>query len=359
MSTSESLEFNGLTMPVFNAFGWIQKDDVIEFALDQLQQFATDLYKNLPRDLQLLFPYYGLDKETQGVYLARTNNISDDIYITFYAKPKSLRMAINMNAQSTIGKSMSSVQENLNVWVKTMLSIMGDWEVTAQQLEVNEKNNEMLLYKELYKDAPKNLSMAASTELIERMIYLQEDPKYTMGFVITKNWPSQFIAGMGEKVGKQIALELTEVAPVIMQLAGGVKFAAKKKETKKRTVAKRQKATSATAVKENQIEQFTYHATLKPLHIRKGFINMTPAHWPFFSKTARTEVRDITVRYETTVDKKSSVWRMVPNDMARIVLSDQTQRWLSNTFSADEQIQINAIKNGDIIELELQQVEVA
>jgi hypothetical protein len=95
------------------------------------------------------------------------------------------------------------------------------------------------------------------------------------------------------------------------------------------------------------VDQFTYVSELQPLHIRRGFINLTPKHWPFFSVNVRTEIRDITVRYGDQVDRRSSVWRLVPNDQARIVLSPPVQHWLEDHFQPNEQIEVTAVKQDE------------
>src|SRR5690606_22333697 len=50
-------------------------------------------------------------------------------------------------------------------------------------------------------------------------------------------------------------------------------------------------------------DSFTYIAELKPLHIRRGFINLTPAHWPFFASSNRTETRDVTIVFGGRQDR--------------------------------------------------------
>lgn len=350
--------FQGLTMPVFTAFGWLGQEAAVSFALEQLSLFSQNLHTNLSRSTQIIFPHFGLDKDTQGVYLARTNNITDDLYFTFFAKPMALRMGINLNNQDAVGKGLKAIQNDLTSWINGLHSLQGDWEIHAQQLEHNPETGVTMHYKDLFKDKPSALSARQSADLIERMIYLHDEPKWHTSLVISKKWPSQFIAGMGESVSSQLASELDSISPLLRLLAGGIKEAkVKAPAKKKRAVKKRSKATSASAVQENQIEQFTYNAILKPLHIRKGFINMTPAHWPFFSISSRTEVRDVVMRYEANVDKECAVWRMVPNDRARVMLSDKAQRWLADNFSPEDEVQISAIKHGTVIELELNPVQ--
>jgi hypothetical protein len=101
-------------------------------------------------------------------------------------------------------------------------------------------------------------------------------------------------------------------------------------------------------------EMFIYTAELKPLHLRRGFINLTPKHWPFFQINSRTETRPVTVYYEGIYDKKCSVWRLLPNDQARLMLSPPVHEWLEDYFQAGDQIEIVARKmNGDEIQMSL------
>jgi hypothetical protein len=93
--------------------------------------------------------------------------------------------------------------------------------------------------------------------------------------------------------------------------------------------------------------QFTYISELLSLHLRRGFINLTPRHWPFFSKTARTEIRPVTLLYGDKKDEKSTVWRLVPNDQARIVLSATAHGWLEEHFEPGDSIQVRAVKKND------------
>ena len=72
---------------------------------------------------------------------------------------------------------------------------------------------------------------------------------------------------------------------------------------------------------------------------------MTPEYWPFFAINARTESRHVTVISESLRDEDSSVWRLQPNNMARLVLSPRAQRWLEENFVAGDSIQLTATKN--------------
>jgi cell pole-organizing protein PopZ len=104
-------------------------------------------------------------------------------------------------------------------------------------------------------------------------------------------------------------------------------------------------------------KQFVHVAQLKPLHIRRGFVNLTPEHWPFFAKTARSTIRHVTVNFDDNVDKDSSVWRLSSNDMARVVLSPTARDWLQDHFEPDDRVQVTGTKLDDEeIELRLEAV---
>jgi hypothetical protein len=91
-------------------------------------------------------------------------------------------------------------------------------------------------------------------------------------------------------------------------------------------------------------EEFTFASELKPLHIQRGFINMTPEYWPFFAVNARTESRPVTVIAADVRDEDSAVWRLQPSDMARLVLGPKAKRWLAANFVSGDYIQIVATR---------------
>ena len=122
-----------------------------------------------------------------------------------------------------------------------------------------------------------------------------------------------------------------------------------RKKTKPRTRAKAtvEEIVMPDDLQTNSSEMFTYVADLKPLHLRQGFINLTPKHWPFFQINSRTETRPVTVYYEGIYDKECSVWRLLPNDRARLVLSPALHEWLEENFTIQDQIRVTARKLGD------------
>jgi len=55
-----STRFNGLSMPVFSAFGWAGEEQALKYALSELESFINALYESLPKDTQALFSVHGL-----------------------------------------------------------------------------------------------------------------------------------------------------------------------------------------------------------------------------------------------------------------------------------------------------------
>ena len=77
-----------------------------------------------------------------------------------------------------------------------------------------------------------------------------------------------------------------------------------------------------------------------------------------FAINSRTTTRDIILKFDGNVDRKSSVWRMMPTERARLVLSDRVQIWMEENFSANDEIQIAATKVGEKeIEIDLALVD--
>ena len=349
-------QFVGLTMPVFNAFGWISEENALKYALEQMELFVNGLHLATSREAQNLFPHRGLDRVVQGVYLGRSLELESDLYITYHAKPTALRMAIQITDRTALARAITAIQANHSIWMETLDSLQGDWELRLQQMEYNPETKEATHYKDLFKGPVTNLTPLESAEYFERMSYLNGEDKWISPLTLSKRTPSEFIAAMGTQVTKELAKEMDDLLPILHLFAGGVqaKGGSKKSVTTKTTKSRlKDKITSASDIVEKRVEDFSYNTQLKPLHIKRGFINMTPTHWPFFALNSRTETREVILRFDGHVDKKSAVWRMVPNDVARLVLSDKAHVWLEDNFSAEDEIQIHATKRDHDIEIEL------
>lgn len=358
--------FLGLTMSVFTAFGWAGEETAIKFALEQMELFVQDLHLKMARETQTVLPHRGLDRATQGVFLARALETESDLYITFHARPMAFRMAVHLNERMALARAFSAIQANMDTWYESLKELGDGWEIRFQQMEYNPDTEAATHYKDLYKGPVAMLTPSESAELVDRMAYLNSEEKWLAPIQLSKRMGSEFIAAMGTDVGTQTAKEIDELLPVLRLLAGGLRKpkargakaatgGKKRRTTKAKT---RSKTTKASTMAAKQVEAFTYSTKLKPLHIRKGFVNMTEAHWPFFAINSRTTTRDIILKFDGNVDRKSSVWRMMPTERARLVLSDRVQIWMEENFSANDEIQIAATKVGEKeIEIDLALVD--
>ncbi len=337
--------FLGLTMPVFAAFGWAGEEQALTFALDQLEQFVQQLHLGMSREAQTIFPHRGLNRENQGVYIAHDLETERGAYITYHARPMALRMAINLHDRMALAKALTAIQANHTEWHDTLHKMGDAWEVRFQQMEYNPETGEAVHYKDLFKDRATALELGDSAELIDRLIYLNGEEKWLGPIELSKRMNSEFVSAMGTGVISEMAKEIAEMMPVLRLLNGGIKVGKRKPASKKTTKAKpKAKQTSASAMAQAQVDSFSYVTSLKPMHLRKGFINMTEAHWPFFMINSRTETRPVILKFDGNVDTDSSVWRLMPSEKARLVLSDKVHAWLTDNFSADDEVQITATK---------------
>ena len=92
-------------MPVFTAFGWAGEDTAITFALSQMEMFIQALYFSLPRETQAIFPYYGLDRGSQTVYLSLEEVPTSGPYIAFSARPTSWEQSLTINDKAALKKA--------------------------------------------------------------------------------------------------------------------------------------------------------------------------------------------------------------------------------------------------------------
>lgn len=338
--------FLGLTMPVFNAFGWAGEDTALAFALDQLEQFVQQLHASMSREAQTIFPHRGLNRENQGVYLANNLETAKGLYITYHARPMALRMGISLHERMALSKALSAIQANHTEWHDAIQKLGDAWEIRFQQMEYNPETGEAVHYKDLFKDRATALELGDSAELIDRLIYLNSEEKWLGPIELSKRMNSEFVAAMGGGVVDQMAKDIAEMMPILRLLNGGIKISKRKPSSSKKVTKARPRAkqTSASTMASEEVESFSYVTTLKPLHIRKGFVNMTEAHWPYFKINSRTETRAVILKFDGNVDNDCTVWRLMPAEKARLVLSDRVHDWLSDNFSAEDEIQIFAKK---------------
>jgi hypothetical protein len=340
--------FSGLTMPVFSAFGWAGEETAINFALDQLQMFIDKLYYSLPREVQAQFPNHGIDKDTQIAYIAVNEEPEKDLYIAFFVRPMNLETSLILTDKAALSKAYRKIKLQSPDFLELIGNLGPEWNLRIQQMEFDAESGESTHYKDLYKNPAKVISEFDPTEIIERAEYLNSEDQWVVPVFISQRTGSEKIAAMGEVVIQNVAQYISALMPTATFLTGQVRK--KKSKSKKTSKSKAKKAAQAedTTIRQPldsaKLERFTFVSELKPLHIRRGFINLTTNHWPFFSLNARTETRPVQVKYGEKTDDGCAVWRLVPNDQARLVLSRPVHMWLEETFDAEDRVQVSAEK---------------
>ena len=345
---AQANHFSGLTMPVFSAFGWAGEETAMNFALDQLQLFIDSLFYSLPREIQALFPVHGIDKGAQIAYLAINEEPEKDLYIAFFVRPMNLEISLILTDKAALTKAYRKIKLQSPDFFRLLEEVGPEWSLRIQQMQFDEKTGETTHYKDLYKNPAKLLEANGATEITERGEYLNSEDQWVVPIYLSQRTVSEKVAAMGHAVVENVTQYITALMPVATFLTGQVrKKKAKKKQsakTKAKPAVKVEETTIRQPLDSAKLEKFTFVSELKPLHIRRGFINLTPNHWPFFSLTARTETRPVVVTYGEQTDDGCAVWRLVPNDQARLVLSTPVHMWLEETFDAEDHIQISAVK---------------
>ena len=345
-----SKEFSGLTMPVFTAFGWAGEETAQKFALAQLQLFIDALYLRLPPDVRDEFPSRGLSPENQNVYLATGDTFEKEAYIAFNARPMSLEVQLGIVGANLLSKGLAAVNKDPVVAHHVLTQLDPNWTLRVQQMQVDAENGERAHHLDLFKDSVNNFTEEQAREIFSRAAYLNEEDKWVTPVYLSLRLASERVAAMGTAV-TDIAADLVAVLMPTLRLFTGKKA---KKTRASKTTAKTPRRPfepvdeppagdqPITGSIKAMADSFTYVAELKPLHVRRGFINLTPAHWPFFAASNRMETRDVTVVFGGRQDRHSSVWRLQPGDQARIVLGPQVQEWLEENFTGIETIRVVA-----------------
>jgi hypothetical protein len=339
-------QFSGLTMPVFTAFGWAGEETALKFALSQLELFIGDLHRTLPRAIQERLPYHGLNQEGQFVYLAASEKIEDDLFIAFFARPMSLEIQLTILNKSALDKAYQQAEKEPALSHRLITEPGPEWTLRVQQMQIDEDSRQAAHYQDLFKDSVAALDEEKSVAMMSKAAYLNSDERWVMPFYLSRRIPSERIAAMGLAVVQVIGGQVGEMIPIVDFLTGRTgKKKAKPKPKAKTAVAAPELA--PLPLPDESGESFTYVANLKPLHIRRGFINLTAKHWPFFQVNSRTETRPVTVYYEGIYDKECAVWRLLPDDQARLVLSPAVHEWLEDNYASQDHIHITARKIGD------------
>lgn len=344
-----SKEFSGLTMPVFTAFGWAGEENALKYALAQMQLFIDALYLRLPPEVRDEFPSRGLSMENQNVYLATGDRYDSDAYIAFNARPMSLEVQFGVVGQNLLSKGLAAINKDPAAAHHVLTQLDPNWSLRVQQMQTDPETGQRAHHLDLFKDSVNNLTEEAAREIFGRAAYLNEEDKWATPVYLSLRMQSERVAAMGLAV-LDITAELVGALMPTLRLFTGKK-ARKSRPAKGTRTPRRAAAESAdepageqaiTGSIKSMADSFTYVADLRPLHIRRGFINLTPAHWPFFASSNRMETRDVTVVFGGRQDKQSSVWRLQPDDQARIVLGPQVHEWLEENFGSSDTVRVVA-----------------
>lgn len=336
----ETQEFTGLSMPVFTAFGWAGEETAINFALSQLELFIRELHKNLPRSVHEKLPVAGLNRDSQTVYLAESDGEEPGAYIAFLARPLSLEVQLAIQDKKALAKGLKLAEEQPVICHRLITKLGPEWSLRVQQMQIDEESGETTHYQDLFKDSITAFDEETAVALFSKAAYLNDDPQWVTPFYLSRRFPSEQISVMGTAVISVMLKHIDEMMPVFDFLTGQAKKKAKAKSRSKPATKAEETQAIEPQLALDPDEGFVYVAELKPLHLRRGFINLTSEHWPFFAINSRTETRPVTIYYNGIYDKGSSVWRLVPNDQARVVLSPAVHHWLEDTFEADDKIQV-------------------
>ena len=357
-------------MPVFTAFGWEGEANAIKFALTQLELFIKTIVSTMPTEVKMILPHWGINEEAQTVYLAANADPERGPYIAFYIRPMSFEMRLCITDKAAINRGLKAAEKSIPNWHKQIFQLGEDWSFHIQQNHVDEDSGEASFYQDVFKDSVVAFDPDTCEATTNRAAFLNSEAKWITPVALSFKIDSQQAAGMSSDLIGMVNLQLKNCLPVLTIFARQQKKASgstKTTRSKKQGVTKRitnkseneaPKSASKKAKEEPQIEQFSYVSLLKGLHLRKGFINLTSKHWPFFSQTARTETRQVTVCFDGREDKESAVWRLQPDNVARLVLGDESSRWLEDSFSSDTKIHVQAIRLEDNqIEMRLKAAE--
>ena len=251
--------------------------------------------------------------------------------------------------QNLLSKGLAAVNKDPVAAHHVLTQLDPSWTLRVQQMQIDPEAGERAHHLDLFKDSVNNLTEEQAREIFERAAYLTEEDKWVTPIYLSLRLPSERVAAMSTAV-LDIATELVAALMPTLRLFTGRKPKKARATRPKARAPRPAEPTEELPAGEPTItgsikamaDSFTYVADLKPLHIRRGFINLTPAHWPFFASSSRSETRDVTVVFGGRQDRHSSVWRLQPDDQARVVLGPQVQEWLEETFANSEVIRVVA-----------------
>ncbi|MFT7585097.1 MAG: hypothetical protein ACI9EW_001520 [Cellvibrionaceae bacterium] len=354
-------QFNGLPMPVFTAFGWAGEDAAIKFALSQLELFINGLHEIISEKARFHLPHHGLNQDARVAWFAINREPEVGPYVAFVARPNAFEMRISITDPATINRGLRAAEKDLQKWFR-MLNDLGDgWHLQIEQRLKEDEAVEFGHYGDLFKDSVTALDFESLNKATSRAAFLNTEEKWTVPVFVTRRMTADQAAGMGRDLINFMSVELDKVLDVVAlfsRTSKESKAAAAKTKSKGATRTRKTAGRPPKVVVEAVPQTFSYVAELKGLHIRKGFINLTPEHWPFFTEGKRMETRPITIKYAEASDASCAVWRLQPDDQARLILSEPAHAWLLTTFSANSKVTVDALRTlENQIEVTLSPVE--
>jgi hypothetical protein len=347
MMTQLVAGFNGLTMPVFTAFGWAGEEAALSFALAELDLFVAELHGSLRRTVQEQLPVYGLSQENKSVYLAALADVEEGVNISFIARPLSFEVQLSLSGQELLNKGLSLLEKDLSHTHKLLSALGSEWSLRVQQMEVDEESGEAAHYQDLFKDSADELSEELAVAVFSRAAYLNREAQWKTPITVSRRISSEAASAMGAQLVDVTAELVDGLMPLIQYFTGQTV----KRSTKAKPKPRPKPKAAPVAVEEEASAEpgdgFTYLAELMPLHLRRGFVNLTSEHWPYFAVNSRTTTREVTVRFDDMSDEESAVWRLLPDDQARLVLGPTVHRWLEEYFDPYDYVEIVARKVGE------------
>jgi hypothetical protein len=338
--------FAGLTMPVFTAFGWAGEEAALKFALSQLELFVEALHADLPRPIKDRLPVHGLSVANQSVFLAASSAVEDDIYVTFNARPMSLEIQLILSDKEKLRKALKFAEGDLNRCHRLIADLGPEWMLRVQQMQVDEESGEATHYQDLFKDSIAEFSDEIAVAVLSKAAYFNGDAQWVTPIYVSRRIPSENAASMGTRITEVMGEMVATLQPLISFFNGETTQKVAKTKVKAKPKAVEVAPPELPADLEPEVG-FTYVSELQPLHIRRGFVNLTPEHWPFFAANSRATTCGVTVHFSASKDKQSSVWRLLPDDQARLVLSPIVHQWLEDYFEPYDKIQLTARKTSD------------
>lgn len=346
-------QFTGLPMPVFTAFGWTGETNALKFALAQMNTFIHALHRTLSTPAQQMLPFFGVDEDGMTAYLASNQHTEEGPYIILSARPTMFDVKLSITDKAALIRGLKTAETNPILWHRHLAELGPDWGLHFQQCQVDEESGSVSNYQDLYKEGISEWDLETCTSTTSRALFLTSEARWVTPLHINRRMRPEQASMMAEKLTRFLAADIDKLLPIIGM------FGRPGKATKPNKKAGRPRTTAVnTAAPETKLlstpspitpsterpEQFVYVAELKPLHIRKGFINLTPAHWHFFAESPRIGSRVVTLSYSGKFDKETTVWRLQPDEMARIVLSEKAQTWFEKQFANATQVKVTAAR---------------